>query len=108
MAHFNVLLNGDVKAVGESRPAVKLALNQCEFALADDVNVDLGREMSDDDDVCVGIAIVATLGGLKSGQVVLGRLVLGSNPALAYGSGMNHWNEVASHRGMIRRHHWLC
>ncbi|VDD80627.1 unnamed protein product [Mesocestoides corti] len=115
VAVFSLMTNHQVLETQESRPAVKVALNQCEFHLTDEVAFKLEGGM-ESGEVCVGIALVATIGGLKSGQVVIGRLVVGPTnqnaergaSPLAYGSGMLHWNAVARHRGMIRRRHWLC
>ncbi|VDL95712.1 unnamed protein product [Schistocephalus solidus] len=105
-AVFSLMNNSKVLHSVCSKPAARFSLSACEFQLNDDVSFVLNAE-GELDKKCVGVAVIAAVGGLKSGETLIGRLVVGPD-GLAYGSGLRHWNEIIRKRAMIRRKHWLC
>uniref|UniRef100_A0A0X3PKT3 Synaptotagmin-15 n=1 Tax=Schistocephalus solidus TaxID=70667 RepID=A0A0X3PKT3_SCHSO len=105
-AVFSLMNNSKVLHSVCSKPAARFSLSACEFQLNDDISFVLNAE-GELDKKCVGVAVIAAVGGLKSGETLIGRLVVGPD-GLAYGSGLRHWNEIIRKRAMIRRKHWLC
>lgn len=100
------MTNSRVLNLINSKPAVKYSLTACEFLLNDTTEFPLVEVEGGLDRVCLGVALVATVGGMKKCEVLLGRVVIGPD-GLAYGSGLRHWSEITRKRGMIRRSHWF-
>ncbi|BHF81818.1 hypothetical protein SprV_0802495200 [Sparganum proliferum] len=75
-AVFSLMNNCDVLNTVCSKPAARLSLNACEFQLNDDANFVLSPEEGLEK-TCVGVAVIATMGSLKIGETLIGRLVVG-------------------------------